>query len=195
MKTKYFIVTALLFSLSFRLQAQDISTEKLKENNITETTVWPETAYFQHQDNRLSGNEKFTADNPSQASTSITSAVGEITLNTSMANGAMTANVPIEVVPGIAGMTPEMALVYNNLSGNGVAGAGWNISGLYPVTYRNQSVYYNNRVNPAEPGFSADLVWEGRLTRTVQNERHTVFAVFPCKQFCCYFPLHNFSAL
>jgi RHS repeat-associated protein len=44
--------------------------------------------------------------------------------------GAATYTVPISIPPGVAGMAPNLSLVYNSQGGNGIAGQGWEIGGL-----------------------------------------------------------------
>ncbi len=44
--------------------------------------------------------------------------------------GSAIYSVPVSIPPGIAGMAPNLSLVYSSQSGDGVAGPGWDLAGL-----------------------------------------------------------------
>jgi hypothetical protein len=52
---------------------------------------------------------------------------GELSVSPS---GAAMYKVPIALPPGIAGMVPNLALVYSSQGANGIAGQGWDLTGL-----------------------------------------------------------------
>jgi len=52
---------------------------------------------------------------------------GQLTVGPS---GAAVYTVPISIPPGIAGMAPNLNLVYNSQGGDGIAGQGWDLTGL-----------------------------------------------------------------
>ncbi|RNL68614.1 hypothetical protein ED312_23130 [Sinomicrobium pectinilyticum] len=53
---------------------------------------------------------------------------------------------PIAVPPGINGVEPDIALTYNSQGGNGLAGWGWNVSGISVITRIPATQFHDGRV-------------------------------------------------
>ncbi len=71
---------------------------------------------------------------------------GSIPIESSVsAIGARLYNVPIITAAGWK-LSPSVSLSYNSLSGNGVAGYGWGISGLSSISVRNGNLYYDSLI-------------------------------------------------
>ena len=59
-------------------------------------------------------------------------------------SGGASYTIPIMVPKGSADMAPSIALTYNSQSPSGIAGRGWNITGLSSITRAAQSYYYDD---------------------------------------------------
>ena len=68
---------------------------------------------------------------------------GELSVSGS---GAAVYTVPIAVPQGIGGVAPTLALTYNSQAGNGIAGYGWNITGISKITRVGSTPYHNGQL-------------------------------------------------
>ena len=60
--------------------------------------------------------------------------------------GGAVYSVAIETPKGINSMQPSLAVSYNSQSGHGIAGYGFNLSGISVITRGKKSIYYDNQV-------------------------------------------------
>ncbi|WP_430399832.1 RHS repeat-associated core domain-containing protein [Flavobacterium sp.] len=67
-------------------------------------------------------------------------------LNVSLTGGA-TYSIPIAVPPGISGTIPQVNLIYNSQGTNGLAGYGWNVSGVSTITRIGTTKFHDNIID------------------------------------------------
>ncbi|MCT4599039.1 MAG: FG-GAP-like repeat-containing protein [Vallitalea sp.] len=84
-------------------------------------------------------------------------------------SGAATYNIPIECPKALNGMEPKISLVYNSQSGNGLAGWGWNISGLSSIQRVPRNIHFDNELKPIQWDSSDALALDG--VRLIESKR------------------------
>lgn len=62
--------------------------------------------------------------------------------------GAATYVLPLDLPMGINGMSPQVALTYSSMAGNGALGVGWNISGLSAISRGARTFFHDGQVTP-----------------------------------------------
>lgn len=60
------------------------------------------------------------------------------------ATGAAEYSIPIEMPKGVGGLEPSLSITYNSQTQNGIAGWGFNLSGLSAITRTPKNHYYDN---------------------------------------------------
>lgn len=105
---------------------------------------------------------------PSSITIDKSKTVGEITIHSGVnRNGARTYEVPIEVYPGINGMTPKIAIVYDSQKGASALGYGWSLSGISSITRSGKSIYFDSKTEGIKYDTSDSFLLDGiRLVKT-----------------------------
>ncbi len=94
-------------------------------------------------------------------------AVGTIAGEASVSpTGAAIYQIPIEVMPGTGGIQPNVSVVYNSQSGNGVVGYAWNLGGISAITRTGKTLYHDGSISGLQLTNSDNLMLDGqRLMR------------------------------
>lgn len=80
-------------------------------------------------------------------------------------NGTANYQIPIAVAPGTGGMVPSLSFSYNNMSGNGFAGQGWNIGGISAIYRVGTDLYHE--------GVAEDVQMDGNDRFELDGQRLT----------------------
>jgi len=95
--------------------------------------------------------------------------VGQIPFNEgNTPSGGKTYSIPILSAP-VASSAPQVAIVYNSQSGNGVAGFGWNVAGTSAITASGKNVYYDGSAAAVDLSVPSSCVFALDGTRLVSN--------------------------
>lgn len=82
------------------------------------------------------------------------------------ASGNAVYTIPIPCPPGVNGVQPNISLVYNSQSGNGVAGWGWNLGGLSMISRVPKNYYYDNE--------KSGIIWDKYSPFALDGQRLVV---------------------
>lgn len=64
--------------------------------------------------------------------------------------GGATYSIPLAVPPGINGVVPQISLNYNSQGGNGLAGYGWNVSGVSSITRISATKFHDGTIDAVD---------------------------------------------
>lgn len=146
---KYFILKILIFTCLASI-AQDYRGTPILDVTTIERTI-------DNSQNKSANLEKELADQttpaakiagtPTGSSTEVGITEGQLSISLS---GGASYNIPIAVPPGINGVMPQISLAYNSQGGNGMAGYGWNISGISAITRIPSTLFHDGIIDPVD---------------------------------------------
>ena len=89
-------------------------------------------------------------------------AVGSTPGSGDVSSGAASYSIPIAVPPGTAGVVPSLSVSYNSMSGNGIMGMGWGLSGMSSITRVGKNFYHDGEVRAADFSFQDKFALDGQ---------------------------------
>ncbi len=148
---KYFS-TGLFLLFSIIASSQQTRDEVLR-NSATLVDI-PSTAIDISTPTLYSGSENSTASKSLASTKNLTLSGSEAgatpgALSVSASGGA-NYTIPIAIPPGIGNVAPSVSLTFNSQAANGLAGWGWNISGVSTITRLPSTKYHDGEIDPVD---------------------------------------------
>lgn len=140
-KIFYLLVLLTSFTKTIAQNTQSTQTSATTPINIGNAIIYDATQ------STTSSPSTLTAGTPTGDSQEVGVTEGELSVSLT---GSASYNIPIAVPPGINGVEPKIGLSYNSNAGNGIAGYGWNISGLSAITRIPSTKYHDNNNDPID---------------------------------------------
>ncbi|SHG45380.1 polymorphic toxin type 23 domain-containing protein [Pedobacter caeni] len=154
------VMTLLLFVFSIRIsvatQIDTLQKRKADTLQLSKGIVVVKGAVPRHSSELLAVGSKasdaLTGSLPTPAAAVVATAAASMDVgrtNSSLdvsATGAALFSVPLTLPPGLGNSVPQLSLSYSSQSGNGIAGFGWNISGLSSITRISATQFHDDRV-------------------------------------------------
>lgn len=137
---KRFVKLVLFFSPLFVFGQEILNVEKIRRTSFKEDTPTPPITIS--LDESSSSVKNLTARSASGVSEGMTA--GNLSVS---ATGAAVYSIPIAVPPGLQGIVPTLSINYNSQAGNGMAGYGWNVSGVSVITRIGSTMYHDGQVS------------------------------------------------
>ncbi|WP_353102241.1 RHS repeat-associated core domain-containing protein [Myroides odoratus] len=106
--------------------------------------------------------------------------------------GGFNFKVPIEVLPGVNGFIPDLSLVYDSNSANGIAGWGWNIAGLSTIAVGSKSMELDNSSRGVQYDGNDPYYLDGERLLTTDGVNFTTF-LFSNVKIKKFFPIRDYS--
>ena len=112
------------------------------------------------------------------------SGIGETagSLSVSLSGGA-NYSVPVLAPVGAAGIKPSVSLTYNSQAGNGLAGFGWNLSGISVITRIPATAYHNGDIDPVDFDSSDQFAFDGQRMILKSGTHGSSGAVYETENF------------
>lgn len=93
-------------------------------------------------------------------------------------SGAATYQIPIKVLDGTNRMQPQISVVYNSQSGNGIMGYGWNISATSVITRVGKNYYFDGEADELKLNTSDNLMLDGKRLMLVSGNNLTIGSTY-----------------
>ena len=121
------------------------------------------------------------SETPTSASLNFNKSVGQIPIKSDITStGAKTYEIPIDVYPGMNGMTPSISLFYNSHGGNGIIGVGWSLSGVLAISRGTKNILNDGYVSGIGMNTGDVFMLEG--TRLIKLSEISGYNIYESEQ-------------